>query len=529
MTTMAAQQESTLVHRKLPPSNLSIPDVLADSPRRMHTPSPLGRRRSGCLAVGPGEASSEVERQGVTNAAAALIGPRRSLLENLHHSYRESVEVLGFTITLLRALGFGYKWIIKAWSLVVFAILLMPGFLQVVWFYYTSPQVYRSLVYGTKARNRLDLYMPPGHLQRPRPVVVFVTGGAWVIGYKAWGALLGRRLANRGVLVACLDYRNFPQGSVSDMVADISTGIEWVLLNIGEFGGDPGRVYVVGQSAGAHLTALALLRQAIKEAELEERSANGPKHVRFRDAAPAKLEDRFGPPDPSQATAPENPTLSTSSHTSSEPPANSNGNASNGEQAKASPRNGVMKTAPNGPQERGGRELDWYASQLRAYIGVSGAYDIEDMLEHWHHRGLYKTIMLTLMEGRHCLPGYSPTVLARKAFTDKRRDAGPLLPPITLLHGTADRSIPHHASLMFAAALREAGAAATVKLYQGKTHTDPIIEDPMRGGSDPMVEDILAVMKADNLDFRKEPVPSLPKERMLPELLIELATAASPF
>lgn len=29
---------------------------------------------------------------------------------------------------------------------------------------------------------------------------------------------------------------------------------------------------------------------------------------------------------------------------------------------------------------------------------------------------------------------------------------------------------------MFAAALKEAGAAATVKLYQGKTHTDPIIE-----------------------------------------------------
>lgn len=27
----------------------------------------------------------------------------------------------------------------------------------------------------------------------------------------AWGALLGRRLSQRGVLVFCLDYRNFPQ------------------------------------------------------------------------------------------------------------------------------------------------------------------------------------------------------------------------------------------------------------------------------------------------------------------------------
>jgi hypothetical protein len=82
--------------------------------------------------------------------------------------------------------------------------------------------------------------------------------------------------------------RNFPQGSVGDMVADVSTGIEWVLLNIGEFGGDPERVYVVGQSAGAHLSALAILRQAIKEAELDERSANGPKHVRFQEVVPTK-------------------------------------------------------------------------------------------------------------------------------------------------------------------------------------------------------------------------------------------------
>ena len=36
-------------------------------------------------------------------------------------------------------------------------------------------------------------------------------GGAWTIGYKAWGALLARRLSQQGVLVACLDYRNFPQ------------------------------------------------------------------------------------------------------------------------------------------------------------------------------------------------------------------------------------------------------------------------------------------------------------------------------
>jgi hypothetical protein len=41
-----------------------------------------------------------------------------------------------------------------------------------------------------------------------------------------------------------------------------------------------------------------------------------------------------------------------------------------------------------------------------------------------------------------------------------------------------------HCSLMFSAALKDAGASATVKLYQGKTHTDPIIEVRERGVAD---------------------------------------------
>ena len=56
------------------------------------------------------------------------------------------------------------------------------------------PAVHRS---HCKALMRLETFVP--------------VGGAWTIGYKAWGALLGRRLCEQGVMVACLDYRNFPQ------------------------------------------------------------------------------------------------------------------------------------------------------------------------------------------------------------------------------------------------------------------------------------------------------------------------------
>nr|CAB3473711.1 unnamed protein product [Digitaria exilis] len=59
------------------------------------------------------------------------------------------------------------------------------------------------------------------------------------LGYKAWGALLGRRLAERGIIVACIDYRNFPQGTIGDMVNDASQGISFVCNNIADYGGDP--------------------------------------------------------------------------------------------------------------------------------------------------------------------------------------------------------------------------------------------------------------------------------------------------
>lgn len=111
------------------------------------------------------------------------------------------------------------------------------------------------------------VHLPPSFQPHPAsppqplaPVVIFITGGAWSIGYKAWGALLGLGLSAHGILVASVDYRNFPQGSVSDMSRDVSQSIVWVFRHAGEYGGDVRRVYIVGQSAGAHLGALAILQ-----------------------------------------------------------------------------------------------------------------------------------------------------------------------------------------------------------------------------------------------------------------------------
>jgi prenylcysteine alpha-carboxyl methylesterase len=151
-----------------------------------------------------------------------------------------SCFVLCNNLSLSDLCRIGYRWIRQFLALCCYTFLLMPGFIQVVYYYFFSSQVCRSVVYGEQPRNRLDLYIPTDRTGL-KPVVAFVTGGAWIIGYKGWGALLGRRLAERGILVACIDYRNFPQGTIGDMVEDASQGIAFVCNNIASYGGDPER------------------------------------------------------------------------------------------------------------------------------------------------------------------------------------------------------------------------------------------------------------------------------------------------
>ncbi|MCI20885.1 isoprenylcysteine alpha-carbonyl methylesterase ICME-like, partial [Trifolium medium] len=49
------------------------------------------------------------------------------------------------------------------------------------------------------------------------------------------------------------------------MVNDTCQGISFVINNIASYGGDPNRIYLMGQSAGAHISSCALLEQATME------------------------------------------------------------------------------------------------------------------------------------------------------------------------------------------------------------------------------------------------------------------------
>lgn len=151
--------------------------------------------------------------------------------------------------------------------LLLFVICLLPGFIRFAWYYFVTANR-RVVRYGQEScRQTVDVYsarsQSTGLLRSP--VLVFIPGGAWVIGYKMWGALLARVLSHPsvGITVVIADYRSYPFAPIQTMVSDVEKALLWTLDNVEENGGDPKNVVIAGQSAGGHLACTALLRAAL--------------------------------------------------------------------------------------------------------------------------------------------------------------------------------------------------------------------------------------------------------------------------
>ncbi|MCV7383367.1 carboxylesterase/lipase family protein [Mycolicibacter longobardus] len=125
----------------------------------------------------------------------------------------------------------------------------------------------------------LNVWTPTGSAAEPLPVMVWIHGGSFMRG--AGDIYHAQRLAVRGrIIVVTINYRLGALGFLADPalgeagnygLADQQAALRWVRDNIGEFGGDPAKVTIAGESAGAmsvcdHLVApdsAGLFRAAI--------------------------------------------------------------------------------------------------------------------------------------------------------------------------------------------------------------------------------------------------------------------------
>ena len=114
---------------------------------------------------------------------------------------------------------------------------------------------------------KLNVWAPSGTQPGDaKPVMVWVHGGAYVLGSGGQPYYNGRRLAHSGdVVVVTLNYRlgvfgflDVPGFDSNVGLRDVLAALRWVRDNIAAFGGDPGRVTVFGESAGAGIVTTLL-------------------------------------------------------------------------------------------------------------------------------------------------------------------------------------------------------------------------------------------------------------------------------
>ncbi|MGP8060037.1 MAG: alpha/beta hydrolase fold domain-containing protein [Acidimicrobiales bacterium] len=95
---------------------------------------------------------------------------------------------------------------------------------------------------------------------RAAPVMIYIHGGAWVIGDKReQGKPMLYELVARGWVCVAINYRLSPKATWPEHIVDCKRAIAWVREHIAEYGGDPSFIALSGGSAGGHLSALAAL------------------------------------------------------------------------------------------------------------------------------------------------------------------------------------------------------------------------------------------------------------------------------
>ena len=134
----------------------------------------------------------------------------------------------------------------------------------------------------------LNVWTPAKSSGEKLPVMVWIYGGGFAMGATSSPAYSGDQLANHGVILVSIAYRVGPLGFMAhpELTAEASNkvsgnyglldqieGLKWVQKNIKAFGGDPAKVTIFGESAGAESVSIlaaspltrGLFRGAISE------------------------------------------------------------------------------------------------------------------------------------------------------------------------------------------------------------------------------------------------------------------------
>jgi arylformamidase len=111
--------------------------------------------------------------------------------------------------------------------------------------------------YGDSVIEQLDLFRTA---KSNAPIFVFIHGGAWIRGDAKSYSAPAEMFVGAGAHYIVPDFTSVADagGSLFPMAEQMRRAIAWVWRKAASFGGDPNRLYIGGQSSGAHLAAVAL-------------------------------------------------------------------------------------------------------------------------------------------------------------------------------------------------------------------------------------------------------------------------------
>jgi acetyl esterase/lipase len=262
----------------------------------------------------------------------------------------------------------------------------------------------------------LDLYRPAS-TAIPHPLVLYVHGGGWQSGHTRhsgafanWPAALAS-IAARGYVVASVEYRLSGEAPFPAAIQDVKAAIRWLRANAAKFGIDKQRAVIWGGSAGGQLAALAGTSCGV--AALEPPDAGANQH-----------------PEPGAARAP-----------------------------------GSAPSAAAAPKPAQGE-----SDCVQGVIAWYGVFDFSTLA---HQQGGTSAAAANPNSGplRYlgCAPGQCPPEKAAAASATTYIDAKD--PPVLMIHGVNDHTVPIQQSRDFLAALRAKGVQAELLELPGVDHS----------------------------------------------------------
>lgn len=115
-----------------------------------------------------------------------------------------------------------------------------------------------NIIYAARPTGdlHLDLYLPA--TPAPHPLVLWIHGGGWKFGDKAW-MLYVRNLTRQGFAIASIQYRLSGTAKYPAAIDDCRDALHWLETNGAAYGLDSHHIFVSGASAGGQLAAYIAL------------------------------------------------------------------------------------------------------------------------------------------------------------------------------------------------------------------------------------------------------------------------------